>query len=417
MLIFLFLPFVLAIETNLKEKYKPGETLIIKISGNFIKPLKPSDILFYSGRLYIPLVYDLTKIQNTYYIYALLPEKERDYTLIIKNAHYVEVGQEVQEDLKYNFSVSGNITPFSINPGFIITDKNFDINVESKIKSINLRTEFLNSTKEIEIGVGQTKKIPFSISGIKNFTVTTITFSAEDTTYKIPVVIFSTEISEELKTLNNLRFSKALKNFTVLKNSDFQFEVTLLNIGQEDINNLSISTNLKDIITINPEKIIKLSAGTSQKINLTINSNKEGICNGTLFAYSGNYTAQSFITIITLEDEEELEEVIEEFEITQEETCSELGGLFCEKDEKCEGISKLTIDGLCCLGKCKKEETGIGKIIALIVIILILALIGFFVFKKLRTRKKTQKEILKEKAEKYEERFKPKEIRGRLSRT
>jgi len=164
LLIFLFLPFVLAIETNLKEKYKPGETLIIKISGNFIKPLKPSDILFYSGRLYIPLVYDLTKIQNTYYIYALLPEKERDYTLIIKNAHYVEVGQEVQEDLKYNFSVSGNITPFSINPGFIITDKNFDINVESKIKSINLRTEFLNSTKEIEIGVGQTKKIPFSIS-------------------------------------------------------------------------------------------------------------------------------------------------------------------------------------------------------------------------------------------------------------
>jgi len=416
LLIFLFLPFVLAIETNLKEKYRPGETLIIEISGNFIEPLKPSDILFYSGRLYVPLIYDITKIQNTYYLYALLPEKERNYSLIIKNAHYIEAGQEIQKDLRFNFSVSGNLSFFSVNPGFIITDKNFDINVESKLNTIDIKTEFLNSTKEISVGTGQTKKIPFSISEIKNFTVTTITLSAEDTSYKIPVVIFPTEISEEPKTSSDLRFSKSIENFTVLKNSDFQFEVTLLNIGQEDINNISILTDLKDIITINPEKITKLFAGTSQKINLTINSNKEGIYNGTLSAYSGNYTAQSFITIITLEDKEELEEVIEESEITQEKTCSELGGLFCEEDEKCEGISRLTIDGLCCIGECKKEKSGAGKTIALLVIIVILALIGFLVFKKLKSKRKTQKEILKEKAEKYEERFKPKEVRGGLSR-
>jgi len=418
LLIFLLLPFVLAIETNIKENYRPGETLIAEISGNFIEPLKPENIQFYSGRLYVPLIYDLAKIQNTYYIYSLLPEKERNYTLIIKNARYFEAGQEIQKDLRFNFSVSGNLSLFSANPGFIITNKDFNIKVESKVKSINIKTEFLNSTKEIAVGVGQTKKISFPISEIKNFIVTTLTLSAEDTAYKIPVVVFPTEISEELKPLGDLRFSKSIENFTILENSDFQFDISILNTGQEDINNISISTrDLEDIIVIKPENIEKLVAGTSQKINLTINSPEEGIREGSLLASSENYTAEVFLTIITLKDEEEFGKVIEESEITQEETCSELGGLFCEEDEKCEGISKLTIDGLCCLGKCKKEKSGAGKTIALLVIIVILALIGFFVFKKLKSKRKTQREILKEKAEKYEERFKPKEIRGKLSRT
>ena len=105
------------------------------------------------------MVYDLAKIQDSYYLYALLPYKERNYTLIIKNAHYYEVGQEKKQDLKFDFSVSGNISSFSVNPGFVITDKDFTIKARSNIKTITLQAEFVNSTQDFTISSGQEKRL------------------------------------------------------------------------------------------------------------------------------------------------------------------------------------------------------------------------------------------------------------------
>jgi len=417
-LLFLFLiPSVFAIEINLKENYHPGETLIVEITGNFLDNLKAEDMLFYSGRLYTPLIYDLGKVKDKYYLYALLPDKQRNYTLIIKNAHYTEAGQEKIEDLEFDFSVSGNLSLFTVNPGFIITDRDFNIKVNA-IKTISLTTEFLSASSEIEIPIEMTKTIKFSISGINKFTVTFLSLKAENTEYKIPIVIFPTETSE-ISLSNNLRFSTNNFNFTVLEKEDFEFPITLINTGQKNITDISINTSI-DIIKIKPENIPVLEGGNSTEVIVTINSGKEESINAVITAFSGNLSSEIFLSITTTKNKEEFQEFIEEAEILEQNSCSDLQGYFCEDDEECTRNTSLAIDGLCCTGECKKTSTaGTGKIIALTVIIIFLAIIVFFVFKKLRARGQTDKEILKDKTQKYEERFRTKsqEIKNGLTRT
>jgi len=401
LLVLFLIPTILAIETTLKENYQPRETLIAEISGNFIDNIKAEDILFYSGRAFIPVIYDLAKIQDNYYLYAVLPNKERNYTLIIKNTRYLEAGEEKQEDLKFNFTVSGNASLYTPNPGFIIANKDFNIKVESNIKTINLQTSFLNSTQEFEIKPGITKKIPFSISEINQFIITSIILTAENLEYEIPVAIFPPGTSEKSEISENLRFSKSYLNFTILKNQEFEFEISLLNTGQEDIENIEFNyQDIEDTISVKPESLQVLEAGESEKVRITIHSDALGTTQGFLTATSENYTATFYLNLLTTEDK-----VIYKF---------------CEDDEECDGETKITTDGLCCIGKCKKESSeGMGKTIALIVILIILIIVVIFIIKKLKTRKKTTKEVLKEKSKIYEERFKPKprEIKGSLSRT
>jgi len=416
----LIIPFSTAIETNLKQEYKPGETLIAEISGNFLEPIKASDILFYSGRLYTPLIYDISKIENKYYLYAILPNKQRNYTLIIKNAGYFEAGEEKRGDLKFNFQAKGNISLFSVNPGFIITNKDFAIKVRSNLETLSLTADFLNSTKQININAGQTKTIDFSISGVNKFSLETLTISSGNTKYEIPVAIFPNEISEEkIELSQNLRFSKSSFNFTVTEDQEYGFEIPLINTGQENIENINLTLEgLENIAVIQPKKIPLLFLGSMEKINLTIISNKEGLVTGNIKAISGNYTAETFITIRTVADKDELENLTTGDEFSTEFSCSDLNGEICKENQECDGIEKLTLDGWCCIGNCKeKNESDTGKYIAILTIILILGAIGFFVYKKMKARKESGKQILKKKSKEYEERFKPKEIRGSLTRT
>jgi len=421
-LIVLFLiPSVLAIETTLKQEYEPGETLITEISGNFIDTIKPSDIQFYSGRVYIPLIYNIGKISDKYYLYALLPTKERDYTLVIKDAHYYELGQEKSEDLKFDFSVSGNTSLFSVNPGFIITNKDFNIKAESKIKTITLASKFLNSTKEFSISPGKTKTISFSISSIEQSKTTTLILKTENQTYEIPVLIFPKE-STATKT-NDLRFFKSILNFTVLKNQEFEFEITLLNTGQEEIQDIQINySGLEDAIYVTPEKIEVLEAGSLKPLRISINSNKTGIVEGKIAALSEDQTqsAEILLFLITTENQEEYNHFLDDADIIEQDSCSDLGGQFCEDNEECDGTNKLTIDGLCCVGSCEeKEESNLGTIITVILIIVVISIIAFFVYKKFKIRKKTTKEVLGEKSKSYEEKIKPeiKEVRNSLEKS
>jgi len=409
--IILFLPLTLAIEITLKQEYKPGETLIATIEGNFLSQIKPENILFYSGRAYIPMIYDLAKIQDKYYLYAILPEKERNYTLIIKNARYYEAGQEKTQDLQFDFLVKGNSSLFSVNPGFIITNKEFKIKIEAR-KTINLKTKFLNSSEETTIPIG-TKTLSFSVSPVQGFLFTTLTLEAFDNKYEVPVAIFK---EEDIEVLESLRFSKSYFNFTVLENKEFYFPLTLINTGQEDIKNISFSSNLK-ILKL-PEPIPLLEAGKSKEILFIVNSSEIGIKEDFLYANYGKNKYSAFLSILTTKNQSEFQEFIEETEITQGETCTELNGKVCKEKEECDGLTKITADGkFCCVGNCKKESSfGLGKTISLIIIILVLALIGFFIFRKLKAKRKSAEEMIEEKEKEYESRFKPKELKGSLTK-
>ena len=57
-----------------------------------------------------------------------------------EDAHYSELGVEKKEDLRFNFSIAGELMPFTINPGFIITDKDFNIKITSTHKNIDVKS-------------------------------------------------------------------------------------------------------------------------------------------------------------------------------------------------------------------------------------------------------------------------------------
>ena len=207
LLLFLFLiPTILAIDSSLRSEYKTGETLIASFTG--LTELKTENILFYSGRAFTPLVYDLAKIQDRYYLYALLPFEEKNLTLKLLQVKFIEQGQEVTRDLQYNFLVKGNISAFSINPGFIITNNDFKIKIQNYDKPTTLSTSFQGNTNQHSLIIGEEKTLTFSIS--KNSSLEFLTISGSDTSYSIPISVFKNQSLVQSKT----KFFKFTKHST-----------------------------------------------------------------------------------------------------------------------------------------------------------------------------------------------------------
>lgn len=440
---------VSALEINVKESYKPGETLIASFSGNFLEPLTPGQVYFYSGRTFIPTVYNIGKIQNTYYIYSILPDTAREYTLVIKNAHYLEQGIEKFGDLKANFSVSGVKIPFSVNPGFIITDNNFYIKINAN-QNILLTSTFLGTTESYNIEPGITKKIYYSIENLQNFTITDIVLQASETEYRIPAAIFAfqpageetneTEQNETQTDGNNqnlteenqqneteetisyppMRFLESNLNSKILKNYKYKIKITLINAGQEDIENINFRVSAPDDIEISIPQEINLESGSYKQVNFTVISDKSGEYNATITAYSEDNEAEINLNFEVFNTEEELDvvqiDVDENFSLNIEEdkTCADLKGEVCAEDETCKGAIEYTFSGeICCIGGCQGKGTDYAVLIWIGIVIVVL-IIGFFLYKK--SKSKSSEDIIKQKSDEYEKRFESREIRGRLEK-
>ncbi len=410
-LILISLTFVSAIETTLKSEYRTGETLIAGFSG--FTEIKLENILFYSGRAFTPLVYDLAKIQDRYYLYAQLPVEEKNLTLKILQAKFIEQGQEVSRDLEYNFLVKGNLTSFSVNPGFVITSKEFKVAIKNYDKPTILSTSFLGNLQSYSLIIGEEKTLTFSIG--ENSSLGILKISAQDTGYSIPVEIFKNQTQNQFKP-KYFKFTKSFINLTVLKDSPLLYELYIMNTGDEAIQDVEISAST-DSVKLSPTRVSLLPSGELVVINLTLTLDESK--NVTIQATSENKTTETFLLIQVIESKEIFRQIVNDTpEIYQQtETCSGLNGRICLAEETCSLPEKLTLDGLCCLGYCQAASSGSLTWLYVVIILLVLALIGFFVFKKLKIKKQTSHDILKAQEKSYESRFKPQESRGNLSRT
>lgn len=414
-LLLLILPLTAAAQIELnKQTYQPGETLLAEITGDFIDNIRAEDVYFYSGRIQTPMIYDIGKIQGKYYLYAILPYKERNYSLRIEDAHYFEEAVEKEQDIAKNFSVSGDTISFYVNPGLIITNKDFNIKVKT-IKEITVQSDFLEEKQSFDLSAGQTKKFLFSISEVENFTLTDIVFSGDGITYRIPAAIIiegKEENETEIIETCRLKFSTSSLDLTLLENEDYKFKVKLDNIGQIDLDEIDLmpSENLEDIIEIKPEKIKDLKSGDSKEISLTINSDKTEKINGNIKASGDNCSAKIFLSISTTINESDVD--ISSSTTTDYKYCAEENGKKCASNETCTGETIPALDGVCCLGECqqKKEELSL-KWLWFISIIVVILIIIFFFYKKYKSGKKPSKQLLKEKSEKYEKKFRHGEVK------
>jgi hypothetical protein len=434
-------PLVSSVEINMKENFDQEETLIAKISGNFLDNIQFENIFFYRGHVRVPILYDVAKINNEFYIYALLSQRQDNYSLIIKNVRYYSGSKITDDNLIQNFSISNQTADFSVYPGFMVTDEDFFLkiqNLQDNSITVDVTTgttpeesegffsSFFEEAEEREQTItllsGEIKKIYFSIENFNQSTFEIIKLSTENSEYEIPVYIFGLGggtggegcipdcsekecgddgcggscgtcdfgscINGECIIEKILEFSPSVIENTLPINENNTKIIYLYNLGQEDLEEvfLSVSENLESYVSLSTEKIEELEAGSNIEIKLFIFSEEENSIEGEIIAKANGEEDSLPVEINFLKDYEPLDE--EEVYGTTTKTCSEVGGVICTAGEECDGEIIDAKDDKCCLGVCKEiKKSSTGKIIGWTIVALVVILLIWF----LKTRYKGAK--------------------------
>jgi hypothetical protein len=178
-----------AISSDLKDTCVPKETLIGKISGAVLSSISREQVdLVKDGHIGVAFEYDIKKLGDQYYIWLNAPQNPGNYTLKITDIVTLVGGVPQIVDYEKNFKVEGALTDYSINPGFIDADEDFEIDV----------TLYEDAGKQIGISFPEQRTvnllpgvnpIHFSIEGIIGLETTTITVGK----YSVPAYISGAE--------------------------------------------------------------------------------------------------------------------------------------------------------------------------------------------------------------------------------
>ena len=117
----------LALDVTLKEKYDQKETIIAEIQGPVLEPITLSQVEFFRNNVQVVFEYDIKRIGSSYFIYAITPEFEQNYTLFLKDVLTTVNGNQQRVTLEKDFSTTNSTVPYTLNPGFIIATEDFDL--------------------------------------------------------------------------------------------------------------------------------------------------------------------------------------------------------------------------------------------------------------------------------------------------
>ncbi len=386
-LLLLVIPMVSAVDFEMKTQLDKGETLLAKVSGNFIDALSEDNVVFYKGHVPIPMVYDITKIEGEYYIYAILLGRDPgNYTLALEDVKYMKGAEVSEEDLVKEFVITENTALFSVNPGFIETEEGFSLEVQNlqdtKITVDINPSERFTAENFTTLISGEMKEIEFKLKS-ELASLNYVILSSGNLSYSVPVYLIS-EITTE-NPISSFEFAKNIVDVTMATDDDKKIIIHLRNTGDLTIDDIifNISLNLEPYIVISPEKINDLDKEELESIDVIITSDiEERTVEGYIFAYSGNVS--SFFTLILDFEKDFVPEGGEKKEGTVVATCEELKGTVCKKSQECgedgEGTFEYTDDGICCMDTCIDVKKGSSsKVVGwAIVIIIILFVLWFF---------------------------------------
>ncbi len=381
-----------------KQNYSVGETLLGTIKGDFVEKISEENFQFYEGRKNVFIEHDFILYNGTYYFYAYL-NREGNFSLKIKDILYGSPMKEV--DLSRNFSVSKSNYSVSIKPGFIYMEDESEIVIKNYGQEVNLSYVFYNSS-EFELKEGGEKIIEvipleefeyFNISGYNQFSIPVIYKKLEKN---------NTGFGDIEKDI--LRIDPPKISIISLVGEEKDINVSLVNFGEEDIKNISISG---DLDFLEYSEIENISAKSLKNISL-IFSAEEGSYSGLLNfsyvvlnkSYNKNLEIEFFVFPANSSNSSNFE--------AESETCSELEGELCLDNEKCDGSPVYSSDGYCCIGSCfeMEEEKDYGWIWG-VLIFLILGIVAFLVFIKFkRTKQTSYKEKLNNSSKNFEKKFK-----------
>jgi len=394
LLLILIFPILSAIEFEINSEFKQGETILAKVSGNFQEAILPVNILFYRGHVKVPFDFDVTQINEEFYIYALTTDKTpANYTISIEEVEYRKATQIIDDKIQKNFTILSDVADFSIDPGFALAKENFSIIVQnlqdSKI-SINVNNEKTETIKSGDIKQLNFETKAFSEESSLNF----LELSTDNQNYQIPIYVLAEESVYEKQ---RYRFSPPELNISLITNENKQALFHIKNYGEPDIANitLSMSRELKPYMNFSVTEINDLESNKSAKILINLFSDKEITVEGYIKAKTSVNLKYLPVTINFLDDYEPLPGQ-DYIPVTQNTCENDLAGKFCTADEYCENQELIdAFDGKdCCLSECKSlennddnEESSTGKIIGWSIVILIIIFLAWFFLKKYKSAK------------------------------
>ena len=130
--IFLITP-VSALEIKADSDYDKGATFIASLQGNILSPIPDNNVAFYQDHVQVPFTHGFLKIKDIYYVYAILPYIEGNYSLRIKDVYFKEQNTVKTLTLEKNFTISNKTAEFNVNPGAVIATDSFEISVYNNL--------------------------------------------------------------------------------------------------------------------------------------------------------------------------------------------------------------------------------------------------------------------------------------------
>ena len=407
-LIFFLISNAAALSITLPEKIDQGGTLIATLQGNILDHISKTDVSFYEGNVQIPLNYDIEKIEDTYYIYAIIPYSEKKYSLIINDVYFKENNQFKTLDLEANFSISNKTADFNVNPGFIITNqKYFQIEVYNNLNSnLEITYNFPGISESTTIPLQESKIIKINTSKVLGTSKNNLIIKSSNMQYDLPIYVIKNQtippinesnnvsdgtIPVELEGRSRLQFSADGIDEKLRKGEIYEYVLGLANIGDKESGRIEliISEEIKNLIDLETISINNLLPNEDREIRFLINTNLNGEFNGAISAESEDSIEKLEIFLLIAEN------VVPITSIRSELTCEELDGTVCLPSQICSGTTVFSANEACCKGSCKlidqpkeeKKKYSTVSIILVVVALLIILVAIFLGFKKSKARK------------------------------
>ncbi len=385
---------VSALSTTLQESYAQGETMLVEITGSILESLGSSDVEFLRGHVQVgSFEYDLKRLGDRYFLYALTPFTPNNYTLVIHNVATFINGQNQRVDIIQNFTVTNETAPYTLKPGFIITESAFDLSLtlNRDVPEEIILSEGTNRSVLLRPGNNNVRMSLDSFpQGLHIISVGTYTFPLYNIRAQNASVVFEPRILEILPLRIEERFVRAqspkVVTFIITNRADRQLE------------DFEFDYN-KDRYKLSPSSLRRLKVNETVTFNVTV---------------LGNESRMNESFHITVDDE--TFEVPFDISLTDEIPpsisrpspgnatgyyCNEVNGNMCLATQQCSGESVSTLDGNCCRGTCieapkKSSLSWIGYLIGGIVLVIgAIIAVRYFKARKSSTENPLSKQLKK----------------------
>jgi hypothetical protein len=372
----ILLPLTSGLSSDLHTTYQPAETMLVELQGSILEEIPKENVFFLRGHVQTVVEYDLKKLGNHYFLYAVAPLAENNFTLEIKNVHTTINGQPKVIDYVQNFSVIGTIAPYTLKPSFVLTPSDFTVMIIS------------NKDEQQEISIGNANETQQTIKPGEN----QISFSIDQFNQGLtilPVGMYELAVynqkAVQVAESRHLRLTPGYIEERFFYGGERIISFSIANIGQTDLSDITLDYNVTRY-KITPEKITKLRVNETAIFNLTLISKNASIddllrissSNETLdmpirISYSSNLTSTNTSSS----------------NVSAPATgyyCRELSGTLCQAAEVCSGQTRDSLDGNCCIGTCTAQKATsyawIGYLLGALILVLIVIIGGRYLKSK-----------------------------------